>query len=213
MSSSAAVSFADHDSASRKISTARWRGQIREFDRLARLDDDRRLVARRRGHVEQAIRVRLQPRQVDRWWEVLAEHRLRRPQVRRHDPLRTSRDSIETGVGRDAVQPRPEERTPFEGAPGLPRLEERVLDEVVGIIDRAEHPIAVDMERAPVALAQVGARVAIARTGSRDGGCLFGSCRGSNRIGSDRHRHDRFDGGIADQSSVTGETSWVLGVS
>jgi hypothetical protein len=61
------------------------------------------------------------------------------------------------------------------------------------------------MELAPVALAQVGERVSIAAARSRDGGCLFGRCRGSNRFGSDRHRHDRLDAGMADQSSVIGE--------
>jgi hypothetical protein len=62
-----------------------------------------------------------------------------------------------------------------------------------------------DVELASVAFAQLGERVAIAAAGSRDSGSLFG-LRGvsSNRFGADRHRHDRFDGGSARQSSVIG---------
>ena len=79
------------------------RGQERELDRLS-LDDDRvGLVVGRRDLVEQPVRVRLQPRHLG--------ERLHRGQ-----PPRRCAADVEADVGRDAVEPRPEQRAAVEAS-------------------------------------------------------------------------------------------------
>ena len=169
-------------------------GEVCQLDRLARLDHDRRLVVRWSRQLEQPVRVRLEPRQVDRRREVGVQDLFRRPDVGRHDTLRAARQRVEARIRRDAVEPGPEQRTSLERGTRLPCLEVRVLDEVVGVIDRAEHPVAVDVELAAVPLAQRGEGIAIAAAGRGHGRCFLGRWGGSNRFRADGHRHVRFDG-------------------
>ena len=177
-------------------------GEVCQLDRLARLDDDRRLVVRWRRHLQQPVRVRLEPRQVDRRREVGVQDLFRRPDIGRHDSLRTTRQRVEARIRRDAVEPGPEQRASLERGTRLPCLEVRVLDEVVGVVDRAEHPVAMDVELAAVPLAQRGEGIAIAAAGRGHGRRFLGGLGGSNRFRADGHRHVRFDGERAGQSSV-----------
>jgi hypothetical protein len=59
-------------------------------------------------------------------------------------------DDAQTDVGCDAVQPAGQGRARLVAGQATPRSEHRLLKCVVGIMHRAEHPIAVDVERAPV---------------------------------------------------------------
>ena len=150
------------------------RGEVCQLDRLALLDDDRRLVVRRSRHLQQPVGVRLEPRQFDRRREVGVQDLFGRAHVGRHDTLRAARQRVEARVRRDPVEPGPEQRTPLERGTRLPRLEVRVLDEVVGVVDRTEHPVAVDVELAAVPLAQRGEGIAIAATGRGNGRRFLG---------------------------------------
>jgi hypothetical protein len=58
------------------------------------------------------------------------------------------------------------------------------------------------MELPPVALTQVSERVTVASSRGRDRSCFLRAWRQSNWFGADRHRHDRFDGTDARESSV-----------
>jgi hypothetical protein len=65
-----------------------------------------------------------------------------------------------------------------------------------------------DVELAAVPLAQRGERIAIAAAGRRHGRCFLGGWGGSNRFRADGHRHVRFDGESAGQSSVEKRETW-----
>ena len=69
-------------------------------------------------------------------------------------PARAAPDSVEADVGRDAVQPRADERAAVEGVARPPRPQERLLDRILGLVERGEHPVAVDVELAPVSLGE-----------------------------------------------------------
>ena len=149
VSSRDAVSLAGQPSTSRTIKRRALprrqdlqRGEERQLDRLA-LDDDRvRLVVARRDLVQQAVRVRLEPR-----------HLGERVQ-RRHSP-RPAPDHVEADVGRDAVEPGAEQLA-LEPRAAAPRAQERLLDGVLRLVERGEHPVAVDVQLAPVALGERG---------------------------------------------------------
>ena len=152
ISSSSATSRADQSSTSRRISTARWRGgrswmTARNVSSIvSRADHGRvRLLARRRdlGLLEQPVGIGLQPREVAEGAE------------RRHAPP-VALDRVEAGVRRDLVQPRAEPVVALERGAAAPRAQERLLHEVLGLLEGAEHPVAVDVQLAAVALGQRG---------------------------------------------------------
>jgi hypothetical protein len=120
-------------------------GEERQLDRLAPDHGRVRLLARRRdlGLLEQPVGIGLQPRQVAEGAE------------RRHPPP-VALDRVEAGVRRDLVEPRPEPVVALEAGAAAPRAQERLLDEVLGLLERAEHAVAVDVQLAPVALGQLG---------------------------------------------------------
>jgi len=129
----------------------RWqmleRGEERELQGLALLVSGLRDGVPVR-ELELLVRVRIDP--------VIHELFGLRPHVRRggggsfivdrQHPLRPPADSVETDVGRDPIQPRPESAPAVE--PGQPSLrpEHGVLEHVFGVVERAEHPVAVGME-------------------------------------------------------------------
>ena len=63
---------------------------------------------------------------------------------------------IEYDVGRDPVEPGPKHRAAVEAVAGAPRTQERLLYGVLRIVERREHPVAVDVELAPVTLGESG---------------------------------------------------------
>ena len=77
-----------------------------------------------------------------------------RPGRNGRHPTPASFDRVEAGVGGDAVQPGPQRRAALEAGPGAPRLGERLLHEVLGVLEVAEHAVAVHPQLAPVRLDQ-----------------------------------------------------------
>ena len=70
-------------------------------------------------------------------------------------------DQVEAGVGGDPVEPGPERRPALEGLPAPPGPEERLLHGVLGVLERPEHPVAVDVQLTAVALGQVRERALV----------------------------------------------------
>jgi hypothetical protein len=63
-------------------------------------------------------------------------------------------DGVEASVGGDAVEPRPRRRLLLQRLAPAPGAQECFLEDVLGIFERTQHPIAVDQQLAPVALGQ-----------------------------------------------------------
>ena len=141
-------------------------GHEREGDRLA-LFVASRGVGRPVDHaVEECVGDGLEP-------DDLAEARGLRRVDSRHVPLlrRSSRrraPRVEAPVGRDAVQPGAKRRAAFERGEALPRGEQGVLQRVLGVADRAQHPIAVHLQFALVRRDEFTERFAVARPRPRD---------------------------------------------
>jgi hypothetical protein len=117
----------------------------RQEGELNRLPGDHRRIRPGLGVgnlLEQLVRVGLQPGQV-------AEA------ARGRDRLRTAAvafERVEAGVGRDPVEPGPKRRAPLEAFAVAPRAQVSLLEQVLGVLERAEHAVAVHLELAPVAL-------------------------------------------------------------
>ena len=77
---------------------------------------------------------------------------------------------VEACVGRDPVEPRPEREAPAgtEALAAPPSAQERLLDEVLGVLERAEHPVAVHLQLTAVALDERGERGLLTRVRHRD---------------------------------------------
>ena len=84
----------------------------------------------RRGLVEQAVGIRLQPGELG--------NRTRRRRLARARPER-----IEAGGRRDAIQPGPEPRIGVETLALAPRPYERLPHQLIGLVEGPEHPVAV----------------------------------------------------------------------
>ncbi len=68
---------------------------------------------------------------------------------------------VETPVGGDPVQPRADRGPSLEPGEALPGGEQRVLEGVLGVLDRSEHPVAVHLELSTVRLGQLSERGAV----------------------------------------------------
>ena len=147
VSSAVAVSVAGQPSTSRAISVARCRGGRTCSAARNASSIVSRLTMTASGSsslgadlVEQSIGIRRDPRH-------LAD-RLHRGQPPLGPP-----DRVEAHVRRDLVQPRPDHRA-IERVARPPRPKERLLDRILGLVERGEHPVAVDVEFAPVSLGE-----------------------------------------------------------
>src|SRR5437016_3954271 len=78
--------------------------------------------------------------------------------------LRTpSRDRGEADVCGNGVQPGGELRAWLVAVGAFPGSQHRLLERVVGVVERAEYPVAVEMERPPVRLDQERERLLVHR--------------------------------------------------
>src|SRR5258705_3036838 len=161
VSSCSATSAAEKPSTSRRISAARWvarqvlqRRDVREFDGLAgkvvRLGRD--------------VGAGLEPADFGR-----------RGASRDADGQLTPAallDGGEAPVSRDLVEPCADETALVEAADAAPRARERVLHRILGVVQGAEHPVAVGLQLAAVRRYQLleGAGVAGARGIDQRGG-------------------------------------------
>jgi hypothetical protein len=133
------------------------RREKRELDRLS-CDEG---IARLRVVVEEPIGVRLQPREVGRRERPGAELR-RRDSLVGDQAARPALEDSQTGVGGDAVEPGAERRiAPIRGS-SLPGPQECLLECILRILERAEHPVGVNLELAAVALDELGERRLVA---------------------------------------------------
>src|SRR5438876_10337678 len=74
-----------------------------------------------------------------------------------------SRDGGEADVRGDGVQPGGELRAWLVAVGAFPRAQHRLLERVVRVVERAEHPVAVEVERPAVWLDQERGRVLVHR--------------------------------------------------
>ena len=208
---SSATSAARQPSTSRSRSTARWRagrycstrnqGQPRV--RPGRHDRGRigGLAAR-----QPRIRERLQPRDLsDSAGNGSVRIARRRAQAGRERPPRAGLQRSQARVGRNPVQPGPQRRPALERAEGPPRPQQRLLDDVLGVVHRAEHAVAVGEQLGPQRLRQPRELRVPQLLGDRGG--HMASPGGSSRRAC-AHRH-RTDPGRGQNSSVATRNSSV----
>jgi hypothetical protein len=82
--------------------------------------------------------------------------------------LQAALEDPEAGVGRDPIEPGAERRTPVESAAASPRAKKRLLDRVLCILERAEHPVGVHPELAAIAFGELGEGILVAGNRSAD---------------------------------------------
>ena len=79
---------------------------------------------------------------------------------------------VEAPVGGDPVEPGAQRGASLEPAEALPGGQQRVLQGVLGVLERSEHPVAVHLQLPPVRLGQLAERVAVAGPRPRRSGRL-----------------------------------------
>jgi hypothetical protein len=125
----------------------------REPDVLARDGLLARLALRRAQLVEEAVRI---------WLEA---------GVHLHGAIALAPlDEAQRDVGRDAVQPRLQRSAGLVAGQPAPRAQQRLLQGVVGVVHRAEHPVAMCVELGSVRFDQLG-EAAAGRFGTPVQGC------------------------------------------
>jgi hypothetical protein len=84
--------------------------------------------------------------------QIAAQRFARRPEIHGHGPTCTPLEMVEADVGGDPVQPRADRGATLKVLVGAPRAQQRLLDGVVRLERRSEHPVAVTGERCAVSL-------------------------------------------------------------
>ena len=79
---------------------------------------------------------------------------------------------VEAGVGRDPVQPGPHRAAALEAREPPPRAQQRVLEGVLGVVHRSQHPITVRVQFGPARLDEGAVRVLVAPAGRIEQGLL-----------------------------------------
>ena len=74
---------------------------------------------------------------------------------------------VQAPVGRDPVQPGAQRRAVLEAVKPAPGRQQRLLDHVLGVLHRAENPVAVQLQLAPVGVGELAERLLVARPGAR----------------------------------------------
>ena len=150
-------------------------GDERELDRLATDGDRVGLVVPVGDGLPQAVGEGLQPRDVGpRHHLVVAGTGVgrRRAEVLWQHAAGPSGECVEAGVGGDPVQPGAQGRPALELLEVPPRPQEGLLDEVLGLVDRTEHAVAVHPQLAAVALDEARERRLVAGPGGGDDGVV-----------------------------------------
>jgi hypothetical protein len=109
----------------------------------------------------------------------------RRAVVDREHALGPALDQVEAGVRGDRVEPGAKRASALEASQPAPGTQHRLLERVLGVVDRAEHPVAVGVQLAVVGLDQPAVGVLVAFAGRLEqlallGGGAWGS---SHRLG------------------------------
>jgi hypothetical protein len=87
----------------------------------------------------------------------------RRAVVDREHPLAAAGERVEARVRRDRVKPAAELARVLEPRQAAPRAQQRVLEGVLGVVDRRRHAIAVGVERGVVRLDEPPKGILVAR--------------------------------------------------
>jgi hypothetical protein len=104
---------------------------------------------------ERVVRVRLEPHVLDDRHAGRGMRVCSGAVVDRQHALRSPRDLGQTRVRGDRVQPRSQRAATLETSQPAPRPQQRLLQRIVGVEDRTEHPVAVGVKLAAERLDQV----------------------------------------------------------
>jgi len=128
------------------------RGDEDELDRLA--CDERRAGV----FLQEPVGVGLQPREIGRRRGRRGRILGGRRDLRRRDAPRPGAQNVEARVRGDPVEPGAELEAPVaaEARARAPRAQEGLLDEVLRVLQRAEQPVAVDLQLPAVVLEERG---------------------------------------------------------
>jgi hypothetical protein len=96
----------------------------------------------------------------------------RRPIVEREHALRPPLDRLETCVGSDREQPGAQRASTLEAGHAAPGRQERLLHRVFGVRGRAEHPVAVRLQRLAVRFDELSEGALVAADGLLEQRCL-----------------------------------------
>ena len=94
--------------------------------------------------------------------------------VDRKHALGSARDRVQAGVGCDPVEPRARCASAFEPVQAAPGAQQRVLKRVLGIVQRAEHPVAVGLKGRAVGFDEPLEGVRVAASSERQQFALIG---------------------------------------
>src|SRR6266545_1759773 len=97
----------------------------------------------------------------------------RRGRRARSSPSRFVPERVEADVRRDAIQPGAEPRTALEAFAPAPGSQEGLLHEVLGLLERTDHPVAVHVQLPAVTLDERGERGLVASSGGGDDAVPF----------------------------------------
>jgi hypothetical protein len=108
--------------------------------------------------IAEAVRVGIEPRHVGGDRRRLGLRVRRGRDVRRQQPRGAARQVVQARVRRDAIQPSAQRPPPLapEPLPRAPRACKRLLHEILGVLERPDHAIAVCLQRAAVAFEERG---------------------------------------------------------
>ena len=98
-------------------------------------------------------------------------------------------DQLETAVRRDPVEPRAQRAAALEAGQRAPCAQQRVLEGVVGVVDRAEHAVAVRVQLGPAAARRAPARRTRRRSAQTPAGRAPGRRPLKARVSSQPLRH------------------------
>ena len=135
------------------------RGEEGQFDGLP---GHRRGLRLRLGLLVQAVRERLQPGEAGVDGPCLVRPRRPLHLVREHPP-RPSVQGVQAGVRGYPVQPGAQRGLPFEAVEVLPTAQERLLHQILSLLERAQHPVAVHPQLRPVPPGQPRERLPVTR--------------------------------------------------
>jgi hypothetical protein len=99
---------------------------------------------------------------------------LSRRHLARNRLARVAVEEVQAGVGGDPIEPRAKRRATLEALALAPGAQEGLLHQVLRILERAEHAVAMHLQFAPVALDQRAKRRLVARTRSGDNQSVLG---------------------------------------
>jgi hypothetical protein len=104
---------------------------------------------------EQGVGIRLQP--VDS----RERRRIGVAPGREEQHARLPPEGVQARIRRDPVEPAAKRRAFPEPVKSPPRAKHRLLDEILGVVERADHPVAVHLELPAVRPGQLGERVLV----------------------------------------------------